>query len=67
MSIVIPTCLKDPGIVAKCLSGLVERTDYPDFETIVVVNNVADTQAARRFLDRWDVKVLIWEPKGALP
>jgi GT2 family glycosyltransferase len=61
ISIVIPTCLKAPDVVAKCLSALAERTDYPDLEIIVVVNNVGDARAAREFLGRWPVKPLTWD------
>ena len=61
VSIIIPTCLKDRAIAAKCLSGLAERTAYPDVETLVVVNNVDDAQAAQEFLARWPVKVLAWD------
>ena len=61
VSIVIPTCLKAPDVVAQCLSALAERTDYPDLEIIVVVNNVGDAQAAREFLGRWPVKALTWD------
>ena len=61
VSIVIPTCLNAPHILAKCLSGLAELTDYPDVETVIVVNNVADAQAAKEFLGRWPVKVLTWD------
>jgi len=61
VSVVIPTCLKNRDIVATCLSGLFERTDYPDAETIVVVNNVGDVQEARDFLGQWAVQVLVWE------
>ena len=61
VSIIIPTCLKDRAVVAKCLSGLAERTAYPDVETIVVINNVDDPQAAREFLAQWPVQVLAWD------
>jgi GT2 family glycosyltransferase len=61
VSIVIPTCLKDHEIVSRCFSGLIERTDYPDLEVIVVINNVADAQASRDFLAKWPFKVLDWE------
>jgi GT2 family glycosyltransferase/glycosyltransferase involved in cell wall biosynthesis len=61
VSIVIPTCLKDIGIVAKCFAGLIERTDYPDLEVIVVLNNVADARAAETFLARWPFKALAWD------
>ena len=61
VSIVIPTCLKAPDVVAKCLAGLAELTDYPEVETIVVVNNVGDAPAASAFLARWPVKVLTWD------
>jgi GT2 family glycosyltransferase/glycosyltransferase involved in cell wall biosynthesis/septal ring factor EnvC (AmiA/AmiB activator) len=61
VSIVIPTCLKDREIVAKCFSGLIGNTDYPDLEVIVVLNNVAEMDAARGFLARWPFKVLSWD------
>jgi GT2 family glycosyltransferase len=58
---VIPTCLKDRDIVARCLSGLAERTEYPGLEVIIVINNVADAAAARAFIVRWPFKVVTWE------
>ena len=61
VSIVIPTCLKDRAIVAKCFTGLIGNTDYPDLEVIVVLNGVAGMEAARAFLARWPFKVLTWD------
>jgi glycosyltransferase involved in cell wall biosynthesis len=61
VSIVIPTCLENREVAARCFSGLVERTDYPHLEPIVVINNVADLDGARAFLAQWPFKVLTWE------
>jgi O-antigen biosynthesis protein len=49
VSIVIPTCLKDIKIVAKCFSGRTERTDHPDFEVM-----------ACTFLGQWPFGLLVW-------
>ncbi|OIR06734.1 N-acetylglucosaminyl-diphospho-decaprenol L-rhamnosyltransferase [mine drainage metagenome] len=61
VSVIIPTCLGDLGIVEKCLSSLFERTAYERMEVILVVNNVADTEATRAFLARWPAKLLRWQ------
>lgn len=61
VSVIIPTCLSDLGIVEKCLISLFERTAYDNLEVILVVNNVADTEASRAFLSRWPARILHWE------
>ena len=61
VSVIIPTCLGDLGIVEKCLASLFERTAYDNLEVILVANNYADTEIARTFLSRWPAKVLHWE------
>ena len=45
----------------RCFNGLVERTDYPNLEVIVVVNNVPDIAAAKAFLAKWPFTVCVWE------
>ena len=45
----------------RCFNGLVERTDYPNLEVIVVVNNVPDVAAAKAFLAKWPFTVRVWE------
>lgn len=61
VSIVIPTCLRDLDIIEKCFSSLLTRTDYSNLEVIVVKNNVANEEVARRFLERWPFKVISWD------
>jgi GT2 family glycosyltransferase/glycosyltransferase involved in cell wall biosynthesis len=61
VSIVIPTCLHKYEIVTRCFNGLVERTNYPNFEVIVVLNNVRDMASARAFLAKWPFTVRVWE------
>ena len=61
VSVIMPTCLGDPQIVEKCLVSLFEMTAYDNLEVILVVNNIADAEAARSFLSRWPAKVLHWE------
>jgi GT2 family glycosyltransferase len=45
----------------RCFNGLVERTDYPNLEVIVVVNNVPDVAAAKAFLANWPFTVRVWD------
>jgi GT2 family glycosyltransferase/glycosyltransferase involved in cell wall biosynthesis len=61
VSIVIPTCLHKRDLVTRCFNGLVERTDYPNLEVIIVLNNVADIASAQRFLDKWPFAVRVWD------
>ena len=61
ISIVIPTCLHKQEIVTRCFNGLVERTNYPNFEVFVVLNNVPDMASARTFLAKWPFIVRVWE------
>jgi GT2 family glycosyltransferase/glycosyltransferase involved in cell wall biosynthesis len=61
VSVIIPTCLHDLSIIEKCFSSILERTDYPNFEVLVVKNNVKDEVQAKRFLDRWPFKVIAWD------
>ncbi len=59
-SIIIPTRLSDEALVAKCFDGLASHTDYPNFEVIIVVNNVADPGAVDRLLAPRPFKVVAW-------
>ena len=61
ISVVIPTCLHEREVAMRCFNGLVERTDYPNLEVIVVVNNVPDVAAAKAFLASWPFTVCVWE------
>jgi glycosyltransferase involved in cell wall biosynthesis len=61
ISIVIPTCLHKPEMVTRCFNGLVERTDYPNLEVIIVLNNVADIASAQTFLGKWPFAVRVWD------
>ena len=61
VSVVIPTCLHEREIAMRCFNGLVERTDYPNLEVIVVVNNVPDVAAAKAFLANWPFTVRVWD------
>jgi FkbM family methyltransferase len=61
ISVVIPTCLHKREIAVRCFNGLVESTDYPNLEVIVVVNNVPDIAAAKAFLANWPFTVRVWE------
>ena len=60
VSIIIPTCLKDLGVIEKCVRSLLHGTSYQNVEILVVVNNVQWTDARRRFLDNLPVKVISW-------
>jgi GT2 family glycosyltransferase/glycosyltransferase involved in cell wall biosynthesis len=61
VSIIIPSRLADEGIVSQCFDGLESNTDYPNFEVIVVVNNVRDPEAEARHLAERTFKVLHWD------
>jgi O-antigen biosynthesis protein len=61
ISIVIPTCLHEREIAMRCFNGLAKRTDYPNLEVIVVVNNVPDEAVAKAFLANWPFTVCVWE------
>jgi GT2 family glycosyltransferase len=61
VSILIPTCLHKRDIITRCFNGLVERTNYPNLEVMVVLNNVADIASAQAFLGQWPFAIRIWE------
>jgi GT2 family glycosyltransferase/glycosyltransferase involved in cell wall biosynthesis len=61
VSVVIPTRLHEREIAMRCFNGLVEHTDYPNLEVIVVLNNVPDMAAAKAFLAKWPFTVRVWE------
>ncbi|RPI66757.1 MAG: glycosyltransferase, partial [Geobacteraceae bacterium] len=62
VSIIIPTCLGDVDLFARCLSGIMNTTDYPDIEVIIVVNNLkGDRAAAMDYLNKWPFKVIYWD------
>lgn len=42
LSIIIPS-INSPGLIARILEDLYERTDYPDFEVVVVDNGTTDS------------------------
>ena len=61
ISVVIPTRLRKREIAMRCFNGLVEHTDYPNLDVIIVVNNVPDMAAAKAFLAKWPFTVRVWE------
>src|SRR5262249_38247342 len=61
ISVVIPTCLHEREIITRCFNSLVERTNYPNLEVIVVLNNVPDIAAAQAFVGKWPFVVRVWE------
>jgi GT2 family glycosyltransferase/SAM-dependent methyltransferase len=57
LAIIIPTCLADRAIVARCLTSLHALLQtHGGIEVLVVVNNVSDVDDAHQFLSRWDVQ-----------
>lgn len=50
VSVIIPTRDAHP-LISRCVDSLLERTDHPDFEVIVVDNGSRDRQALR-YLER---------------
>ena len=61
VSIIIPTRLGDEALIAKCFDGLQRRTDYPNLEVIVVINNLLDPASVERDLAARPFKVVNWE------
>jgi GT2 family glycosyltransferase/glycosyltransferase involved in cell wall biosynthesis len=61
VSIVIPTCLSDFGLVEKCFSGLTQLTDYPDLEILVVFNNVVNLELIELCRSKWPFIFLDWQ------
>lgn len=61
VSIVIPTRMADLAMVERCFSGLANATDYPDFEVLVVPNNLRDPAVAKAALAKWPFRVLEWQ------
>jgi GT2 family glycosyltransferase/glycosyltransferase involved in cell wall biosynthesis len=61
VSIIIPTRLGDEELISQCFDGLESNTDYPNFEVIVVVNNVRDPEAEARHFGKRTFKVLHWD------
>ena len=61
VSIIIPTRLADDALISQCFDGLESNTEYPNFEVIVVVNNVRDPGAEARHLGKRTFKVLHWD------
>jgi GT2 family glycosyltransferase len=53
VSIVIPSRLSAPDILARCLDGLTRQTHYPDLEVIVALNGVATPGEGVAWLSRW--------------
>ena len=60
VSLIVPTRDR-PDLLAPCVAGLLQRTDYPDFELLIVDNNSSDPQALAllaRLQDDHRVRVL---------
>ena len=60
VSIIIPTCVRDPRVVEKCLTSLYERTAYDKFEVIIVANNLSNETYAAELFQRWPVAVVYY-------
>jgi GT2 family glycosyltransferase/glycosyltransferase involved in cell wall biosynthesis len=58
VSIIILTRLSRRDVVEKCFQSLLERTAYPDYEVIVVTNNLKIGPEEEAFLARWPFKYL---------
>jgi GT2 family glycosyltransferase len=60
VSVIIPTRDR-PALLARCTSGVLLRTDYPNLEVIIADNDTADPEAAsmlRRLAEHPRVRVL---------
>ena len=60
-SIIVPTRLGDENVVKRCFDGLEGLTDYPDFEVVIIVNNVHAVQIIDKHLGSRPFKVVSWE------
>ena len=64
VSVIIPTRDK-PALLKRCVNGLLERTDYPSLELVIVDNGSVDPEALailRRLRD--DAGVVILDERG---
>ena len=69
VSVVIPN--KDHAdLLEACVSSVLDKTDYPDFEVLIVENNSTEP-ATRELYERLAadsrVRVVVWEPPAAGP
>jgi GT2 family glycosyltransferase len=60
VSVVIPTCMADPDMLARCLDGLRNVPAQVQIEIVVVLNNLVGTTPAQAeaALSRWPARVL---------
>jgi GT2 family glycosyltransferase/glycosyltransferase involved in cell wall biosynthesis len=60
ISVIIPTRLGSLPLVDACFRGLLERTDYPNLEVIVVANNMPDRSRGLKWMEQWPFRVVEW-------
>lgn len=58
ISIIMPTIIKREDVVERCFKSIFEKTTYPHFELLTLVNRyyLPDDDPKRRLLDRWPVR-----------
>lgn len=61
VSIIIPTRLAKLPLVEACFRGLVEFTDYPGVEVVVVANNMPDRDRSLEWMRQWPFKIVEWD------
>jgi O-antigen biosynthesis protein len=61
VSVIIPTCLKDDDCLRRCLTGLIEQTNYARLDVVVVLNNLPSQIPASHWLYRSPVTVMEWD------
>jgi O-antigen biosynthesis protein len=59
VSVIVPTRVADEAGLKTCLTGLLERTQYPALEIVVVPNNIS-TPDTGTWLHEWPLQVLPW-------
>ncbi|MEO6597735.1 MAG: glycosyltransferase [Planctomycetota bacterium] len=60
VTVVVPSRLADRAMLASCLDGLRQRTDYPALDIVVALNNLGATSRAEAeaFLAAWAVRII---------
>lgn len=61
VSIIIPTQLANIKHVERCFSALINFTNYPNLEIIIVVNNLKDEALAETFLKQWPFNIIFFQ------
>jgi GT2 family glycosyltransferase/glycosyltransferase involved in cell wall biosynthesis len=60
VSVILPTRLGNLPLVEACFRGILERTDYPDLDVVVVANNMPDRASGLQWMKQWPFRVVEW-------